>query len=408
MDVDAFRKSPCGRVMPTIKGAWAYVPNPLPPHLDCSPLISVLDRASMAVGELRGVGYAVPNPYLLIRPLQRKEAVASSQIEGTVTELSDLFLLEEGVDESRRPVDTREVLNYVRALVHAISRLDKLPLSSRLLNEAHSILMRNVAVDRGAKYPPGEFRRDQNWIGRRNADIHDARFVPPPVPEMMNALADFERYINKISDNDDAPDLIRSALIHYQFEAIHPYPDGNGRIGRLLIPLYLAQSGVLPQPLLYLSPFFERNRDEYVDRLLSVSRDGAWLEWVRFFLRGVVEQCRDAIIRMQKLRDLQSTYRNKLQKVGSSGLAARLIDHIFERPFISVPIAQNFLEVTYPTAKAAIDRLIAAKVLEELEPRTKPKFFVAREVYRTIEADYFEDEEQPRGGPKTATQVRQS
>ncbi|MGD9537805.1 MAG: Fic family protein [Alphaproteobacteria bacterium] len=405
MDADAFRNSPCGRVVPTIKGAWAYVPHPLPPPLDYSSLISILDRASMAVGELRGMGYAVPNPYLLIRPLQRKEAVASSRIEGTTTELSELLLLEEGVDDSRRPSDTREVLNYVRALVHAISRLGVLPVSSRLMNEAHAILMQDVAVDRGAKYPPGEFRRDQNWIGLRGVDIKDARFVPPPVGEMTVALAELEKYANKVQA-DDTPDLIRAALIHYQFEAIHPYPDGNGRIGRLLIPLYLAQCGVLPQPLLYLSPFFERNRDEYLDRLLSVSRDGDWLGWIRFFLRGVIQQSGDAIIRMQKLRDLQSAYREKLHELSASGLPARLIDHIFERPFVSVPIAMDVLRVTYPTAKAAIDRLVEAGVLDELKPRTKPKFFLAREVYRVIEANYVEGDEKPRRRPSVTRSRR--
>jgi Fic family protein len=392
MDVDKFRGSPSGSLVPTIGGALAFVPNALPPQQSLASVSTLLTRAAFELGELKGIGTTLPNPYLLISPLQRKEAVISSRIEGTATELDDLLLFEISRDQRRGPADAREVWNYVAALKHALDRLNELPISTRLMNETHGILMRNVRPDRSTRYPAGEVRQEQNWIGAQGSGIGTARFVPPPSGDVLHkTLSDLERYINE-SSPDGHHDLIRAALIHYQFEAIHPYPDGNGRLGRLLIPVYLAQRGLLPIPLLYLSPYFERNRSRYMDLLLAVSREGAWEEWVGFFLTGVFEQSRDAIIRVRKLQALRSKYLESVRQARRSALLAKLIDAILERPYMTVPQAATILDVTYRAAQNNIDRLVSAGILNDLEIGFRPRVFVAPEVFAIIEADLHADE----------------
>ena len=212
--------------------------DPLPPELDLTPVIPSLDEASRKLGELNGIGTTLVNPYLLIRPLQRREAVASSNLEGTYTSLSDLYLFEAGADDDQRPPDTREVANYVRALEHAISRLDELPVCLRMIREIHEIVLSHVRQHRGARIVAGEFRTDQNRIG--GSSLATARFVPPPPQNVIGLLGDLEKYIQQ-DMSEAAPPLVRLALIHYQFETIHPFPDGNGRVGRVMIPLILCE-----------------------------------------------------------------------------------------------------------------------------------------------------------------------
>ena len=335
MDQADFAASPMGVTIPALPGGYAFVPNALPRQIDVGSLASLLSDASMALGELKGIGRFMPKPYLLIRPLQKKEAVASSNIEGTFTNLSDLFLLEAGADEKDRPPDTREVMNYVRALEHSVTRLSELPVCLRLIREIHEILLRGVRTQRGANITPGEFKTTQNWIG--GLTIQSARFVPPPPLQTIDCLDALERFIH----DEEAlrlPALIYSAMIHYQFETIHPFPDGNGRVGRLLIPLILCEKQILPQPWLYMSPFFERTRDEYIDRLFSVSKVGDWNGWFSYFLRGVVEQCQDTIARIRDLQDVHTRYRQKLQRARASALLGRLADELIGQPFITVPM----------------------------------------------------------------------
>jgi Fic family protein len=371
-----FKAPKVGKLVPTIQGV-AFVPAPLPPDLlDLAPLVPSVARATHALGELSGIGRTLQNPYLLIRPFMRREAVASSKIEGTVTTLTELFLFEVDQEKGGATTDTREVLNYVRALEHALSRLDKLPISSRLIKEAHKILMRNVEKHRGAAIIPGEYRTDQNWIGARL--IENARYVPPPPNEAIEAMSDLEKYINKLDDS--LPTLIHLALIHYQFEAIHPFPDGNGRVGRLLIPLILCERKEISQPLLYLSTYFEKHYDEYIDNLLAVSQFGLWGRWIEFFLSGVEEACKDAITRAQTLLDLQQTYRQKIQRARSSALLGRLIDSLFEHPAISVPYTAEKLEISYNAAKHNIEVLIEHQILRPSSADTRPKYFVASEI----------------------------
>ena len=381
MKPDDFRASPSGRLVPTIGGQWAFVPHPLPPALDPGPLLTLASEAAARLGELSGVGRTLPNPHLLIGPFRRREAVASSRIEGTITTLSDLFLYEA---EAREPIaqDAREVYNYVLALDHAIKRLNELPVSLRLIREVHHILLLDVGLQRGATQP-GEFRTDQNWIAGVGVAIEDARFVPPPPQELMPALSAFEHYIHE-PPPPNLPLLVRVALIHYQFEAIHPFPDGNGRAGRLLIPLLLMAAGALSQPLFYLSAYFEKHRQRYYELLLAVSRDGAWGEWIGFFLNGVIEQCADATARSDRLLALRDRYRDQVRQARESALLPQLIDHLFEAPIISIPSAARHLGVTYRAARGQVGRLVEAGILRALETR-RPRLYRADEIILIVQ-----------------------
>ena len=280
------------------------MPYPLPPKIEVDwELANLLSNAGIKLGELSGAGQLLPNPHLLISPFIRREAVMSSRIENTQSGLEDLFLFE--ADETQLPPvsDVKEVLNYVRAMEYGIKRLPELPISSRLICETHEILMEGV---RGEGATPGLLRTSQNWIGSPGCTLTEATYVPPPVAKMQQCFSDLERYIH--SDPQE-PALIQCALVHYQFEAIHPFLDGNGRVGRLLITFMLLEKGLLSQPLLYLSDFFERHRDEYNRLLLNVSQKGDWKAWLRFFLNGVRQQSEDALLTVQKLLNLQSEYR---------------------------------------------------------------------------------------------------
>jgi Fic family protein len=385
MDPVEFQDSPSGRLVPTIGGASAFVPHPLPPHLDLQPIVGLIAEAHGCLGELRGIASNIPNPYLLIRPIQRREAVASSAIEGTITSLTELFLFEAGAPSANQPADAREVLNYVRALESGLRRLAELPVSARLMLEMHDTLLSGLNRERGGSWTPGEFRREQNFIGS-NAAIRDARFVPPPVSEMTACLGDLERYINEQSDTG-LPLLVRIALIHYQFEAIHPFPDGNGRVGRLLIPIILSATGALPQPLLYLSPYFEMHRKEYVDLMLDVSRRGGWLEWIRFFLAAVLEQGRQTVTRVGRLQELRIRYRELLMAQQRAAAPLALVDHLFQQPFISVPRARDALNVTYKAAQKNVEKLVKAGILNPMPGFTYPAYFSADEIFAIINAD---------------------
>jgi Fic family protein len=253
------------------------------------------------LSELSGLGHVLPNPHLLIGPLLRREAVQSSRIEGTQASLSDVLLDEATPAQSATPKsdDLREVRNYVAALEHGIARLGELPLSLRLVKELHGRLMNGV---RGDQATPGEFRRTQNWIGPAGSNLMNAPYVPPPVDEMTELLADWERYLHL---HDRTPDLVQCAIMHEQFEAIHPFLDGNGRVGRLMITLFLIERGRLSRPLLYLSDFIERHRQDYYDLLQRVRTHGEWIPWIRYFLTGVGETARDAAARARRLLELR-------------------------------------------------------------------------------------------------------
>jgi Fic family protein len=372
-------------ITPIGESYWAFVPNPLPPDIRLSwELVKQLSEADRALSELAGIARTLPNPHLLIDPFIRQEAVFSSRIEGTETSLSELFVFEaSGIDEQEasdtKRADVREVINYVAALNFGLKRLQEVSITLRLMREMHEILMHGV---RGQSKSPGEFRREQNWIGPRHCSLDKATYVPPPPTQMLDTLYALENYINSPSP---LPPLICMALIHYQFEAIHPFLDGNGRIGRLLIILMLCSKQLLSKPLLYLSGYFDRNKDEYLDLLLAVSQKGAWLEWVVFFLKGVAEQSKDAIQRSDRLLILQQDYRHRLQSVRASSLALQLIDDLFAYPAISITRTARRLHRTPHAIQDNVDKLIGLKILTEATGRERNRVFVAPEIIRIIE-----------------------
>jgi len=369
MNIELFRKSPSGKCISVGQGEpayWAFVPNPLPPDMrPDAELWRTLSDADRALGELGGLGRAIPNPQLLVGPFIRREAVLSSRIEGTQAGIAELYSYEAGrlaaAGGRASEADAREVSNYVRALEYGLERLATLPVSLRLIRELHLRLMEGV---RGEAATPSEFRHSQNWIGHPGDSLNQAAYVPPPVPEMGHALGAFERYLYQ---GDAYPPLVRLALIHYQFEAIHPFLDGNGRVGRLLLPLLLVHWQLLPVPLLYLSAYFERERDRYYDLLLAVSERGAWGKWVLFFLQGVAEQAQDAISRAKRLQDLQIEWREKLVASRSSGPPLRLADALFLTPVITISQGASILGMGYNAARRAVEKLVDIGALRAVD-----------------------------------------
>jgi Fic family protein len=390
MNIERFRQSSAGRLVKAGVGNaayWAFVPNPLPPEvpLNDMALLLALSDADRAIGELAGLSRNIPNPQLLIRPFIRREAVLSSRIEGTQTGIAGLYEYEArqlsptALDSSKSEEDAREVLNYVQALEYGLERLNTLPVSLRLMREMHALLLKGV---RGERAYPGEFRTSQNWIG--GATLNSAEFVPPPPAEMNEALHDLERYIHQ---PHDYPPLVRLAIIHQQFETIHPFVDGNGRIGRLLISLLLVHWNLLPLPLLYLSAFFERHRLTYYDLLKAVSESGKWREWILFFLQGVAEQAHDAVIRATNLQDLRDSYRLRLTEAGSSSKLLLLSDSLFQSPLITVGMAGKVLGVTHRSAQQNIDKLVQAGILTPLRRTSRGRLYLATDILKVVEHD---------------------
>ncbi len=352
----------------------------MPPIIPLSwSFVNRITEADRALSELVGTARNLPNPHLLTRPFLRREALLSSQIEGTQTSLSELFYFEASGAGTPPTPDVEEVVNYVMALEYGLKSLEYRPVTLSLLRDIHHRLLQGV---RGASKSPGQFRKEQNWIAAPGRPLHEARYVPPPPLQMRDALGDFETFLHTESD---LPALVRIALIHYQFEAIHPFDDGNGRIGRLLIPLLLCKEGLLPRPLLYLSAFFEKNRQQYRDGLLAVSQHGAWEAWIRFFLQGVIEQSQDAVRRSDHLLRLWRTYRRRLQESSTSGLALKLVDELFEAPVTSVQSVVQKLKITPRSAQMTVDRLVNAAILQETTGRQRNRIYVATEILHDVE-----------------------
>ena len=389
MDIERFGKSTSGKLVKIGRGEdayWAFVPNPLPPKLEFdAELVSVLSDADRALGELSGLGRTAPNPNLFIGPFIRREAVLSSRIEGTQADIADLYAYEAGQlsRSGSKPAppesDVREVLNYVHALEYGIERIHELPVSLRLLRELHERLMEGI---RGDRYTPGEFRRSQNWIGPPGCPLMHATYVPPPVPEMQTALGAFEKYLHA---EDGYPPLVRIALIHQHFEALHPFLDGNGRIGRLLISLLLVHWNLLPMPLLYLSAYFERNRQEYYERLLAVSQEGDWHGWLLYFLQGVAEQSVDVIDRAKRLQELQAAWRAQLQQTRAPGLLLSMMDSLFRWPYLSGRGVQADFGVSHPTAMQALRKLQSLSIVQEVTEGGRNRMYVSDDIVRILE-----------------------
>lgn len=385
MQLEGFRDRANGRIRRLPTGYSAFIPNPLPPDLRWTPKLAyLLSQADLSLGELAGIGRVMPNPYLLVTPFVRREAVLSSRIEGTRASLADLYAFEAvqlSFWDHTPASDVREVYNYVETLEYGLKRLSSLPVSLRLLRELHERLMQGT---RGQERTPGEFRRSQNWIGPPGSTLTDAVYVPPPVPEMHEALNELEKFIHLPSQ---LPILIRLALIHYQFEAIHPFLDGNGRVGRLLIPLLLCAWDVLSQPLLNLSVYFEQHRQEYYEQLLSVSQRSEWEAWLLFFLNGVHEQARDGLKRIRSLQGLQTSYREQIavQSRASTGLL-QVIDLLFEQPIITLNYVAERLNISYHTARRYASRLEDAGLIEEMTGYARNRVYRASGILAAMDA----------------------
>jgi Fic family protein len=381
MDPKDFSETASGRVLRTPGGYWAFVPNPLPPSINWSAaLISALVEAERDLGRLASLADTLSFPHILVRPFIRREAVLSSRIEGTRASFDDLYRYESAqltLFETRS--DVKEVHNYVRALDFGLKRLEELPVSLRLFREMHGILMGGVG---GEYLTAGEFRRSQNWIGFPGSTLESATIVPPPVDEMHAALNALEKFIHAPSE---IPQLARAGLIHYQFEAIHPFLDGNGRVGRLLVILLLIQWGLIFQPLLYLSAFFEAHRLEYYNRLLGVSQRGDWEGWLTFFFMGVSSQSLDAITRIERLGKLRAAYQELLRSERAAERLIQTLEVLFERPILNIRQLESALDVPYRTAQRYIERLVETGILREVTGRARNRLYRAEEILRALD-----------------------
>lgn len=369
---------PAGRRIRCPQGYEAYVPNPLPPRIDWTPrMVRALSDADLLIGKLASEGVKLPNPHLLLRPFLRREAVLSSRIEGTQATLGELLAAEAGATVERSPSDLREVGNYVAALEYGIKRLKTLPLSLRLVLELHARLMKGV---RGGHATPGEFRRSQNWIGTPGSTLANATYVPPPPAEMMEALSSWETFLHDTT----MPPLAQIAFAHYQFEAIHPFLDGNGRVGRLLITLFLVERGILPTPLLYLSAFFEATRSDYYDRLLAVSQRGDWFAWLEYFLNGISRQSEDAIGRARSINKLLERWRRETGGL-TSKVPSRLVEMLAANPFLTVKRASQKLGVAFTTVQRGVDKLLELSIIREVSKAKRDRVFCAKTILDILE-----------------------
>src|SRR5579871_498984 len=363
-----------GRYIKQPTGYRAFIPNPLPPEppiaLD-EEMWNLLSKADLAVGRLDGSTETLPNPDLFVFMYVRREAVLSSQIEGTQASLIDVLEFEAQAAEPGHPEDVAEVVNYVAAMNHGLERLEKLPISLRLIREIHEKLMQGV---RGAERNPGEFRNSQNWVGPPGSTLANARYVPPPPHEMRQALDNFEKFLHQ---EQPMPSLIKVGIAHSQFETIHPFLDGNGRVGRLLITFLLCEKEILKRPLLYLSHFFKLNRAEYYDRLQAVRDRGDWEGWLKFFLQGVAQVAEEATVNARRIVKMREEHREViLNRLGrASGKALQLLERLYFRPIVSVPTIMEVTGLSFANANGLARQLEIIDLLRETTGRKRNRRF---------------------------------
>jgi len=362
-------------------GYKAFIPSSLPPvptvKID-GPLGQLLAEANIALGRLDTMGYLLPNVDHIIAMYVRKEALLSSQIEGTQASLEDIFEY-----ESQTPIenthDVEEVVNYIKALNYGLKRLTEFPMSTRLIKEIHQILLSGT---RGNEKTPGEFKRSQNWIGPPGSTLKNASFVPPPPAEAIEAMGQLELYMHK---EKSLPTLIECSLIHYQFETIHPFLDGNGRLGRLLITFYLCWKGVMQKPLLYLSYYFKLHKQEYYDRLNLVREQGDYEQWISFFLKGIIWTSESALETIKKVLALAETHKKLLlQKKVSSPLAIALLDYLFIKPHLSIQEAAIHFQSSFQTIQSLIIQFVNAGILKEITGKKRDRRFSYWEYLETL------------------------
>jgi Fic family protein len=355
-----FTNRSAGLIRHAGKGYDYFLPNLEIPNVEyTSEFIHTLSLAERMIGELAGIGGQLPNPDVLVLPFMRQEAVESSRIEGTEASLEDLLL----GDIGERPIapsdDIEEVQNYVVAMNKGLELLKKLPLSVHLLKELHAILMKGV---RGQHATPGNIRKSQNWIGPPGSTLATATFVPPAPHELVNLLSKWEKLLHS---KNALPPLLHVAVLHHQFESIHPFLDGNGRIGRLLITLYLYERQELPLPLLPLSVFLERHRSDYYAHLLSVNQKGTWQEWLQFFVGGVATQAEESLGVARSIIHLQASYTETLHKKRANRTTLQVLTHLFHHPYTTTTVIEKLLKVSKPTARAALNTLVRMKIAKK-------------------------------------------
>ncbi|GIW90225.1 MAG: cell division protein Fic [Pirellulaceae bacterium] len=374
-----------GRYVQQAAGYRAFLPAPLPPDppLRMDDLQAPLAEASHALGRLDGSVLTLPDPDLFVLMYVRKEAVLSSQIEGTQSSLQDLLAAEARIFSPDRPADVCEVINYVHAMNYGLERLAALPVSVRLIREIHERLLKGV---RGSGLTPGELRRSQNWIGPGGCTLNEATFVPPPPDVVPQALSDLERFLH---EKDNLPVLVKVGLAHAQFETIHPFPDGNGRVGRLLITFLLCERGVLHKPVLYLSHYFKRYRQQYYDRLQAVRDAGDWERWLGFFLRGVIDVSAQAAETARRIQALRERRREQITqsfgRVAGNGL--KVLEQLFRTPIINVKKVQTITKTEFPAANQLVQRLVQLGVLKEITGQARNRQFLFEEYVRLFSED---------------------
>jgi Fic family protein len=374
MQPDDFLESQRKHLVKTTQGFWAFVPPELPPQIDLSALTLNLVMASGALGELTGATRRLPNPYMLVMPLIRKEALTSSAIEGTITTINNM-LLEQVAPRLGGDENAREAYNYVRALQHATKDLEILPISHRVIRQAHRTLLSGLSPGRGAGKRPGEYKTDQNAVGKLGDNEATARYVPPPPNEAQKCMDALEKFINR-QDRKQGEELIDIALAHYQFEAIHPFNDGNGRIGRMLVTL-MAQTHMLAEyPLLHISANIENKKDEYVARLFEVSTKADWNGWINFFLKAVEESCSAATSIVDKILKLQSELRQKAIQNRTNHRLSTIVDQLFTKEWITTSETEKLCNVTFPTAQSDLQELVKLGILQKIAT-SRPAVFVA-------------------------------
>jgi len=356
-------------------GYRAFIPSPLPPDpaVVISPdVLVLLSQADRALGRLDGSIQTLPHPDLFVFMYVRKEAVLSSQIEGTQSSLQDVLAAEAKIVAPDRPRDVDEVVNYVRAMNYGLERLKELPVSVRLIREIHAELLKGV---RGRHLTPGEMRNSQNWIGPGGCSLQEATFVPPPPHEVAQHLGELEKFLHSDSQ---LPMLIRIGLAHVQFETIHPFLDGNGRVGRLLIAFLLCEQEVLRKPVLYLSHYFKKHRQEYYDQLQSIRDRGTWEDWLTFFLLGVIEVSKQATETAHRILVLRETHRSTItDKFGrAAGNGHRVLEHLYEHPIVSVNEVQERIGTTYTASNDLIRKFVTSDILVEITGHTRNRRFM--------------------------------
>ncbi len=366
-----------GKFRTNLSGEAAYksfVPNPLPPVPEIEmddDMIRILVAANKSLAVLEGISSRIPNMNLFVSMYVRKEALMSSQIEGTQATLEDVL---DPMIETNTNRNVADVVNYIKATEYAIGRLHTLPLCNRLIKETHAVLMENV---RGREKSPGEFRYSQNWIGGQGSTLHNARYIPPCPEDMEAAMSDLERYINS---EDKLDFLIKAALIHYQFETIHPFLDGNGRVGRLLITLFLMENKVLTTPALYISHFLKKNRVEYYDRMTEVRSKGNYEQWIRFFLTAILESSQDAVSTINQLTTLHEKNAAQIEKMGRARINAMvLFDYLEANPIIDIGKTADALGLSFNTVSSAVRRLMDSGILVQTENASRNRTFAYEE-----------------------------